>query len=128
MKRPDPIVLISLYHWLRSVFSLGWIAFLSIVPLLVGVVLRETPEAVPVMAFITFGSAVGMACAWFWVALHAAVGWGIWTLRPWGRWGAIVLAVLDLWNVPIGTVIGTLILWYLFGPEGRAVFETPEKR
>lgn len=128
MKRPDPVVLISLYHWTMAVFSLAGVAMLTTLPFALAVVLHESRRAAPFMALVAFGAAIGVLCICLWAAAHVAVGWGIWTLRPWGRWGAIVLAALELWKVPVGTVIGTLILWYLFTPEGRAAFGAGENR
>ena len=51
------------------------------------------------------------------------IGWGLWTLKGWARIIAIILAILSLCNIPIGTIIGIIILWYLFKPEIKAAFE-----
>ncbi len=40
-------------------------------------------------------------------------GKGIENQRPWAKWAGIVLGVLELFNFPVGTVIGIAILIYL---------------
>ena len=54
--------------------------------------------------------------------LFFLVGWGLWTLQPWARTAAIILAILGLFNFPIGTVISIIVLIYLFQPEIKAAF------
>lgn len=53
------------------------------------------------------------------------VGWGVLTWRPWARVLNIVLSVLDLFAVPVGTVVGVYSLWVMFHPETVALFESP---
>lgn len=50
------------------------------------------------------------------------VGFGLLGRRAWARTGAIVLAIVGLVGFPIWTVIGILILIYLFSDNGRAQF------
>jgi hypothetical protein len=50
------------------------------------------------------------------------VGFGLLRRREWARIGAIVLAIIGLVGFPIWTVIGILILIYLFSDSGRAQF------
>lgn len=70
---------------------------------------------------------VGLFAICFAVFLLLAVfyfigAWGLWTLQPWARTLAIILAILSLFDVPIGTIIGIIILIYLFQPEIKAAF------
>ncbi len=46
-------------------------------------------------------------------AIAYATGKGIENQRPWAKWVGITLGILELLNVPIGTVIGIAILVYL---------------
>ncbi|MDI6917577.1 MAG: hypothetical protein QMC80_07250 [Thermoplasmatales archaeon] len=55
--------------------------------------------------------------------VYFLIGWGLWTLKGWARTIAIILAILSLCNIPVGTIIGIIILWYLFKPEIKAAFE-----
>lgn len=50
------------------------------------------------------------------------VGFGLLRRREWARVGAIVLAIIGLVGFPIWTVIGILILIYLFSDNGREQF------
>ncbi|MGQ9838999.1 MAG: hypothetical protein ACUVR4_00405 [Anaerolineae bacterium] len=50
------------------------------------------------------------------------IGWGLWQGRDWARIGAIGLAVFRLFNIPLGTIIGGLIIWYLLREETKAEF------
>jgi len=50
------------------------------------------------------------------------VGWGLLTLQPWAHTAAIVLAIIQLFNFPIGTILSIIILIYLFQPEIKAAF------
>jgi hypothetical protein len=54
--------------------------------------------------------------------LEAAVGWGLWNLKPWARITAIVLGILGLLNFPIGTVIQGIFLYFLFRADTKAAF------
>ena len=49
-------------------------------------------------------------------------GWGLLTRKPWGRVLGIVVAILDLFNIPIGTAFGIYALWVLSDPEAEAYF------
>ena len=46
-------------------------------------------------------------------AVCALVGWGLWTVAPWARGLALVLAILHLPFFPVGTLIGIGTFWYL---------------
>ena len=55
--------------------------------------------------------------------LHLVVGYGLWAVKPWARVGAIALAMVGLLFMPIGTVAGAFIIWYLLKPEVAALFD-----
>jgi hypothetical protein len=59
--------------------------------------------------------------------LNLVVGYGLWILKPWARIGAIALAIVSLIFMPIGTIAGGLILWYLLKPEVAVAFEKPRQ-
>ncbi len=41
------------------------------------------------------------------------VGWGVLTLQLWARIVGIILAIISLLSIPIGTIIGLVILYFL---------------
>ncbi len=67
------------------------------------------------------GTAVGLLIAV--LALPGVLaGYGLLTRKSWGRLLALVVAVLGLFNFPIGTVIGVYALWVLLQQEASYYF------
>jgi hypothetical protein len=50
-------------------------------------------------------------------------GVGLLYFQSWARILTIVLSILDLLNIPFGTVLGIYSLWVLFKPEATRLFE-----
>lgn len=48
-------------------------------------------------------------------------GWGLLNYKPWARILVIVLSVLNLANIPFGTLIGGYSLWVLFNDETQQI-------
>lgn len=119
-RRSDAITIIAIYH-----FIVGGLALLGALAILLFAILpvsvsRGDPGGMAVaLAALGLGLLVVLA---FGVAA-IIIGWGLLQLRNWARWGAIVLAILQLPAFPIGTIIGALIIWYLLSDEGREPFE-----
>ncbi|CEG12276.1 conserved membrane hypothetical protein [groundwater metagenome] len=42
-----------------------------------------------------------------------AIAYGIWKMKKWARIAGIILAVIGLINIPIGTIISIVILYFL---------------
>ncbi len=51
------------------------------------------------------------------------LGYGLMNFRPWARVLGIVLAALNLLNVPIGTAVSLYAFWVLLKPETEALFK-----
>jgi len=51
------------------------------------------------------------------------LGYGLMNFRPWARILGIVLAALNLLNVPIGTAVSLYAFWVLLKPETEAMFK-----
>jgi uncharacterized membrane protein YvlD (DUF360 family) len=51
------------------------------------------------------------------------LGYGLANLRPWARVLGIVLAALNLLNVPFGTAVSLYAFWVLMKPETEALFK-----
>jgi hypothetical protein len=70
----------------------------------------DDAEATRILTFVAFAGSA------FFVALSIPgflAGYGLLKKKTWGRVLAIVVAVLDLFNIPIGTAIGIYALWVL---------------
>ena len=51
-------------------------------------------------------------------------GIGLLKFQPWARIAGIVLAVINLINLPIGTAVGIYGLWVLLNKETERLFDT----
>ena len=49
-------------------------------------------------------------------------GWGLLNFKPWARILGIVLAILNLFNIPFGTVLGIYALWVLLNKDTERLF------
>lgn len=49
-------------------------------------------------------------------------GWGVLKHRRWARILILIVAVLNLLNIPIGTAVGVYTLWVLMQDEAEALF------
>lgn len=54
--------------------------------------------------------------------LYAATGYGLLQLQSWARIAAIVLAILSLCSFPIGTILGGVVLYFMFQQEATQAF------
>jgi hypothetical protein len=52
-------------------------------------------------------------------------GFGLLKYRPWARILTLVLSVLNLINIPIGTILGVYGLWVLFNKDTERLFTEP---
>lgn len=94
---------------------------MTVPALIFGVVaLAEEPDAL--FGFIAVGLIGGVLLVLG--LLNLVVGYGLWKVYSWGRTGAIVLAMIGLIFVPIGTIPGAIVLWYLLQPEVAARFRS----
>ena len=116
-KRPDLVTVVAIAHFVGAAFLLlGALAVgIGLVAVVLSVVGNDLIIASSILTLIIL---VLLLC----MALNIAVGWGLLALKNWARWTAIVLAALGLVNVPLGTIIGALIIWYLLTPEAKEAF------
>lgn len=52
------------------------------------------------------------------------LAWGLWTRRSWARPLGFVLGVLNLFNPPLGTLLGIYTMWVLMKDEARIELES----
>lgn len=123
-QRTDGMTLVAGFHFLvAALFLLGTIVLMIPTGILGIVSVVEDPDAMIAM-FIVGG--IGILTLGL-CLLYLAVGYGLWTLKAWGRVAAMALAVVSLFGVPIGTVTGGLVLWYLMQPGVAQRFEGPRE-
>jgi hypothetical protein len=117
--RPDKVTLIAVWFGISAAFSL-FVAVTSVLMLL-GILLPEIgndPEA----GMVTFGLSSGVFLFSGLGVLNIAAVVGVLQLREWGRWLAMVLAIMGLIFIPIGTIVGVFIIRYLLTDEATQAF------
>jgi hypothetical protein len=123
MSRDDGIKLIAIYHFITAgLCLLGALStlFILIVPVAMSYAPPRDFAALVVIVGLMFVLLAGLAL------LYVITGVALWRRKEWARWATIVLAVLGLFNFPIGTVIGGLILWFLLREDVVAAFRHEE--
>ncbi len=119
-QRSDGITLAALYYFFVAGLFLVGSLIMAIPTLILGVVtLAEEPDAIVGLIAVGFIGVVLLLLG----LLNLAVGYGLWQVQNWGRIGAIVLAVIGLLFMPVGTITGAILLWYLLQPEVAARFQ-----
>lgn len=120
MKRPDGVTLISIYHFVWAALSLLGICGVIALPFFVGFVSGGDRGAI---FWTAFASAVSLVFFGLIFLANLIVGLGLWQLKGWARLAAMALAIFRLFSVPVGTIIGGLIIWYLLQENVAALFE-----
>ena len=119
MKRPDLLLLVAIWAFFSAFLYLIGIAAIAIFAFPEALGFRYGPANVGTIFGLSIGIFVLLCCS----GLSLAGGIGILKAKSWGRIISIVNAVLNLLNIPIGTIIGVLVLIYLAKAEVREYFE-----
>ena len=119
MRRPDLLLLIAIWQFVSAFLLVIGVAAISAFAF---------PEALgfkygPADAGAIFGLSIAIFTLLCLIGLSLAGGIGVLKAKSWGRIISIVNAILDLIFIPIGTVIGVLVIIYLARPEIREYFE-----
>src|SRR5687768_13845452 len=80
---------------------------------------RDAAAAVPILGL------TGAALSTFLLVLSlpaVIIGIGLLQLRTWARVAGIVISLLNLFNFPLGTILGVYGLWVLFSKETERMF------
>jgi hypothetical protein len=114
VKKPELLILIAIWRFIAaSLLAIGIIA----------ISVFAFPEAVEdANAGSLFGLSMAMIVLLALIGLSVAAGIGLIKGKSWGRTLAIVNAVLDLFNIPFGTIIGVLSIIYMFRKEVKEYF------
>ena len=120
-KRTDLATHVLVLGWFHIVASaifatlavLGFVFFAGI-----GVASGDS-EAMPIL---TLFGCLGFVLFGVFAVPGIIAGWGLLARKPWGRVLGIVVAIIDLFNIPIGTAFGIYGLWVLTEPEAETYF------
>lgn len=116
---PEGLVLTAIYHFLVAIPGLliGFIILAIPIPAVVmsiddPVGLTAALVALSILALLIGGSGL----------LYLLAGFGLLRRWNWTRWLAIALGLLMALCVPVGTLIGAVVIIYLLSDEIRQVF------
>ena len=88
-----------------------------------GLALASSSGDSSAMTGILIGMATGACPAIIFAALYGFVGYSLMQMQKWARIAAIILAVLALCGFPIGTILGGIVLYFMFAnDEVKAAF------
>lgn len=123
--RPDGITLLSALFWVLALLAIiSGLFMIGAKDALIEIIEEDSGTSQSVIDFID-SIFIGVGVIMFILTIiYIVVGWGLWTLKSWARLAAIILAIISLISFPIGTILGIIILWYLFKPEIKAAFQT----
>ena len=65
---------------------------------------------------------LGIVATLFYGVIALAAGYGLWLSKSWARSLGMFLSVFLLFAIPVGTIIGAVIIWYLHKQEVRDTF------
>jgi hypothetical protein len=124
-QRSDGVTIIAIYQFIVAFLSLLGICGLLSIPVIVAASTAAARAEGGPLATAIVSTVMVIASGWiFLVGLaNAVIGWGLWKQQEWGRIGTLVLAGFRLINIPLGTLIGGLIIWYLLREDVRQEFQ-----
>jgi hypothetical protein len=144
--RPTGIVLIAIYHFLSAAFLVMLAITLAVGGTVLGA-LFSAGGSVPLGGMGLFVGLLGAAFSIVFAVVAALAGYGVWTMREWGRILCIVLAAISLLiSLPglllmglhlslffggyrlVRIVISILVIWYLVQPQIKALFQRTPMR
>ena len=118
MKRSDLLLLIAIWEFFTAFGALIGISAIAAIALPEALVPVYGPAIVGSIFFLSLSILVLL----LFMGLAVTGGIGLLKGKEWGRILSIVHAALSLFCIPIGTVIGVLILIYLTRDEVRDYF------
>jgi hypothetical protein len=139
--RPTGVVLLAIYHFLSALFLVLFAIFLAVGGTVLGALFASGHDS-PLGGLGMMVGMLGGVLFFFYAVIAFVTGYGIWTLREWGRILSIVLAVVSLLFALPGLLfmglhfhlffgayrlfriaISILIIWYLMQPQIKSLFQ-----
>lgn len=120
--RPDGITLIIIYYLVTGVLSLLAVFFGLALGTRDANLLQHACGAFRLLS-LPFAMFALVSSGLLYGIVALATGWGMLNYHAWARWIAIALAALGMINFPIGTVIGAVMIWYLFQRKVSILFK-----
>jgi hypothetical protein len=119
LKRPDNITAIAVYHFVVS----GMMLMCTMLMFLIAYIPIQLFVVHPIIRQVALlGAGMLFLIPLLLAVLMLAIGFGLLKMRSWARWLAIVMAVFALTLVPIGTIIGIFIIFYLLKEDTGKLF------
>jgi len=112
MKRNDVLILIAVWEMLTAVGALIGIIALAVFAF---------PDTNDAGGYFGLSIATVVLISYFCLAMAAGIG--LLMRKQWGRILTIIYAALSLIYIPFGTIIGALILVYMFRSQTKEYFE-----
>jgi len=119
MKRPDLVLLVAVWHFINA-----FLAFIGIVAIAAFAFPSIIWYSGPGTATAVAGLSIAVLCILAFLGIAVAGGVGLLLGKEWGRILGLVHAALNLFSIPVGTVLGILVLVYLIRPDVRDYFQT----
>jgi len=121
MKRPDLLILLSVWEFITAFLALVGVVILGVFAFPGLWDMWGGAQATGIFILTTLMLVLLTFCG-----LAVASGVGLMLGKEWGRIAALVHSGLSALWVPIGTVVGVLALVYLTRPEIREYFNPPQ--
>ena len=118
-KRSDGVILIAIYQFIASIP--GLVVGIATLVIALPAVIQSVRDRIGLIAAI-FGISLVVLFTLGMSIISIVSGIGLIAMKNWARWVACALALLIIWVVPIGTLIGSLILFYLLQEDVKQHF------
>lgn len=122
MKKPDLLILVIMWEFISAFGALVGMSAIFIFALPSVLDLEDIARVGGL-----FGISIGLFVLFCFIAITIAAGIGLLIGKEWGRILSLAHAALTLIIIPIGTIIGILVIIYLLTPEVREYFQPGQK-
>ena len=120
MSQPPQGVKISSY----ILYGYAGLLVLALCGLLVSAGLGASSAGSDEMLGVIAGPLIGACVVVIFAAVYGFIGYSLMKMQTWARIAAIVVGVLALCSFPIGTILGGIVLYYMFQADVKAAFES----